>query len=157
MCGRNDTVEYWNRQQQQFSNVPPASIDEYKFLFQWYDHWLKNAAFFAFVELLDVWFAVEGSSEAWGGGSSVVIEVGLNLDLAGTTFVGFHPPPVCTGSQLALPSLPCQSQGSVRPFWKQLLSADIPLLPVCSLPRASPNCCSVQFHQCQLCLKRNSK
>lgn len=59
----------WNtetiRQQRQFSNMPPASTDEYKFLFQWHDHWLKNT-FFAFVELLDVWFAVEGSSEAWG-------------------------------------------------------------------------------------------
>lgn len=110
ICGCVEGMTQWNtetiRQQEQFSNVPPASIDEYKFLFQWYDHWLKNTGFFAFVDLLDVWFAVEGRSEAWGEGSSVVIEVDLNLDLAGPTSVGFHPPPVCAGRQLAFSSLP---------------------------------------------------
>lgn len=42
-----------------------TAFDEYKFLFQWYDHWLKNTGFFAFVEWLDVWFAFKGSGEAW--------------------------------------------------------------------------------------------
>lgn len=63
----------------------------------------------------------------------MAIEVGLNLDLAGTTFVDFHPPSVCTGSQLALPSLPCQPQG----FSETLLGVGFSRLTVCSFPRAS--------------------
>lgn len=45
--------------------LQPA-FDEYRFLFQCCDHGLKNTDVFAFVDLLDVWFAFEGSGEAWG-------------------------------------------------------------------------------------------
>lgn len=110
--GSVDGITQWNietiRQQWQFSNMPPASIWSVQVSTSVIWPLAKITGFFAFVELLDVSFW----RKQWSlGCSSVATEVGLNLDLAGTTFVDFHSCPVRTGSQLALPSLPCQHQG----------------------------------------------
>lgn len=129
-----DGITQWNtetiRQQWQFSNMPPASIWQVqisisviwplaqKYWFLWICSVVRCLVCF--------W------RKQWSlGCSSVLIEVGLSLD---PTFVDFHPSPLCTGSQLALPSLPCQPQG----FSETLPRA----ISLCSQFVLSPECLS---------------
>lgn len=132
ICGCVEGMTEWNtetiRQQQQFSNMPPASTDEYKFLFQWYDHWLKNTGFFAFVELLEVWFAVEGSSEVWG---AVLLVWSWSEPWPGRDCLCRLPPTSSINwwpAGLAFSSLPAPGL-RWDPWESRLLTTDIPLHP----------------------------
>lgn len=119
--GSVDGITQWNIEtirQWQFSNMPPASIWSVQVSTSVIWPLAKITGFFAFVELLDVWFDFEGSSEAWG---AVLWQLKLVWTL---TWQGL---PLWTSTRVQhalVASSPCLlfpagTRASVRPFREQ--------------------------------------
>lgn len=148
-----DGITQWNtetiRQQWQFSNVPPASIWRVQISISVIWPLAQNYGFFAFVVLRAVWFALEGSGEAWGA-ALCWLRLVWTLTLPLWTCTHFQYALVASWPCLLFPASP---RASVRPFQERSPSALSLFFP----QSVSPNRLSVQLQECQLCLRRNSK